>query len=480
MSGYRTDSRPAMFGKKLSYNYYTRSNGVTSATVNKSVDRSVSHRWNSYPDSVYSFRSDRSESKNTLDYMLRNEDFNPFTQHDTGHEFWSTKHYVKNMVMAKKQKFSCLVQTSGSPYEVYYSGPIAITGLITDVGNVSPVGRAFNASIPNIAKPNLVPLGAKFIQAASPSRSSASLAVALTELWRDGLPKIPGLSLKKITSGKHVPHSAGDEYLNVVFGWTPLLSDIRQVLTAIVNARKIINQYASGSDTYIRRQRYAAPDVSTVLTTDPNFGGKLILTPEIVQGNSFGSPGVLDGVSGSSPGITQLHGGYSVRLSLVTKTTVRTWFSGAYRYHLNDGTDIFSRLDAAGQLAGRLLGARVNLLSAWQAMPWSWLADWFADIGTVIANGVAADLDGQVLQYGYLMQETTIESTISTDDQLVVTRLDGSRTNIGNLATTFVNQRKDRIKATPFGFGIDLNSLSAQRWAILGALGMTRGPKSLF
>jgi hypothetical protein len=481
MSGYYTDTRRAMDGKSMTFTYNTTSNGVTTPQKVINVKRSDAHNM-PLKDSVYSFRSNRDDLKESLQYMLSGEEFDPLHQHDTGHEFWSTKHYVKNMALYGKQHFSGgPQQTAGSSYYMDYSGPIGLFYINGPLDNSSPLARKFVAD-QNIAlpTPNLIPYGTKAIRLASPTRSSASLAVALSELLRDGLPAIPGLGLKKMKSFKNLHQNVGGEYLNYIFGWVPLANDVRQILTAIVNARKIINQYTRDSDLVVRR-RYAFPDsVSDDLIVEDDFRGKVWCTPglQLYEASGNASWGVLSQNAASPLSVVFSTSG-KVGLSLATRTTVKTWFSGAYRYHLGNGTDLFSKLDTAGQLAARLLGSRVDPLTMWQAMPWSWLLDWFGNVGDIIANGTAASYDNQLLQYGYLMQSTTVESTISTNAPVAVQQLGGKLTNVGNLTTTFVSQRKDRIRATPYGFGLNPSSFSAQQWAIIGALGMSKAPRTL-
>jgi len=141
---------------------------------------------------------------------------------------------------------------------------------------------------------------------------------------------------------------------------------------------------------------------------------------------------------------------------------------------------VFSRIERTSQIASKWLGARLDANAFWQAMPWSWFIDWLSDIGVLIQNGNAAALDGQVLQWGYLMKHTLITKTFTTDSQMIFRHPERVTRTIGNLSTTFVTERKQRVKATPYGFGINPDSFSAQQWAILGALGLTRGPNKLW
>jgi len=424
-------------------------------------------------DSVYSYRSATYDTQQELQYMLDNERFNPLSSHDTGHEFWNQKYYVKNTSIYGKQNFMINVPGAGSSVDVLYRGPIGLFRVYS-IPNTNPLWAPYSkvAFANAIPKPDLVSLGPKAIHGAAPARSHASLAVALMEL-RDGLPKIPGMALKNTKKVRNTHGSLGDEYLNLVFGWSPAIGDIKSILTAMVNAGKILNQYSRDSDHFVRRHLFFPEEKSTTLYQ--GTGIQLGATPSFPDANSNVSPGVVN-VSGSN-GIKYTDGKGGI--SLVYTETTKTWFSGAYRYHLDNGPDLFSRITRTAQQAGQLLGARLDPASLWQAMPWSWLIDWFTDIGDIIANGTNSTFDGQVLQYGYLMRTTTRTATISTDAPVAARQPSGDFQNVGILTTTFVSQRKDRIRATPFGFGLNPNSFSAQQWAVLGALGMTRTPRSL-
>jgi len=461
-----------MFPRKLSYSYQDETAaGVKS--ISKRVDVDSSEVYNLPKDTVYSYRTDVASTNDELRYMLSNERFNPLNQHDTGHEFWSQKYYVKNAGIYGKQNFSCRVPYAGGYNNLYYAGPILATKFL-NLPVSSPLWSPYQkarSAVP--AASDLIPLGTKAIAASSPTKSAASLAVALLEL-RDGLPTIPGLNLKRTKAVRNVHQSLGGEYLNVVFGWVPGIKDITQILSAMVNASKIINQYQRDSDSYVRRKMFFPEEKTTTLFQD-SVAGYLQVTPRIQSGTSYVSPGML-----SNDGSTGVMYGGNGMVSLAYQETTKKWFSGAFRYHLDSGDDLFSRINHTGQMAAKLLGARLDPASLWQAMPWSWLLDWFVDIGDIITNGTSASFNGQVLQYGYMMCTTTRSATITTDAPVAVKQLSGTVRSVGNLTATFVSQRKERIRATPFGFGLNPNSFTAQQWAILGALGMTRAPRSLW
>jgi hypothetical protein len=78
------------------------------------------------------------------------------------------------------------------------------------------------------------------------------------------------------------------------------------------------------------------------------------------------------------------------------------------------------------------------------------------------------------MRYGYIMQQKSCELTyrLSADGALR-----GSTTQ--PLTLTVKTVGKARRRATPFGFGFDMTALTGRQSAILGALGISRGPRHL-
>jgi len=171
--------------------------------------------------------------------------------YDTGHEFDSNK-----------QDFVCSHPRVSPPrdplYGTVYHGPLLPN--FGDFGLGSPTW-------PVPAGVNTSYYGPKAIQATVPTRSVASLGVALGELKKDGIPALVGAeSMKHRTS---VARNAGSEYLNVEFGWAPLESDIKNALRAVFESGKILSQYQRDSGKWVRR-RHHFPSVSSV-TQETSF-----------------------------------------------------------------------------------------------------------------------------------------------------------------------------------------------------------------
>lgn len=326
---------------------------------------------------------------------------------------------------------------SGGPWFLsrYTQKPTTVT--LNNTWTIGPAWPAFSLDAPDIAKPtwmataSLVPLGTTMISRVLPTNPSAQLATFVGEIITDkGVASLPG----KITRERGLSmKAAGSEYLNVEFGWLPFVSDLQDFARAIKNRNKIISQYDRASDTKIRR-RYVYSDVSTTTAVDTRFADTKL--------------------------ITQLASSGSRSVSSIEKI----WFSGAFRYHVPLGSDFYSKALRYESHANRLLGTRITPEVVWNIAPWSWLGDWFGNTGDVLHNISALGTDGLCMQYGYAMRSKTLEQF----DTVHTGPLRGS-----SMVTTSV--AKQRIHATPYGFGKTPASLSKRQIAVLAALGMSRG-----
>jgi len=364
---------------------------------------------------------------------------------DKGHEFFTEKQSFKTS--------HGLVHMSGKRTDYY--GPL---------GHKNRAAAYENSfyPLPNFSSSDVNFYGAKAISNSIPTKSAASLAQFLGEL-REGLPSMVGLTLLK---GSGRPGSIGSEYLNFQFGLKPLFNDLKKFANAARNSSRIIKQYEHDSGRVVRRSRGlsgARMDTNDETTLESPYGFDNIGIP------SYGIGG------GPSMWVDQFQAdGGRLPLSVQRNYHVkrRVWFSGAFSYYLNNGDDVIDRFDRYEQLANKLLGTRLTLDVLYQLTPWSWLLDWFADVGDVITNASAFASDRLVMRYGYLMVHTTSRAQFSSS----LTDPSGKRISYAN---EFVTDRKQRFRASPYGFGLNPESFSNSQWAILGALGMTKGPRSL-
>ena len=60
-------------------------------------------------------------------------------------------------------------------------------------------------------------------------------------------------------------------------------------------------------------------------------------------------------------------------------------------------------------LAVDLLGLRPTPAVIWNSLPWTWLIDWFTNVGDILDNITASQTERCVAQYLYIMGTTTRE-----------------------------------------------------------------------
>lgn len=309
----------------------------------------------------------------------------------------------------------------------------------------------------NSSDAGLDAFGTTAISRCAPTNQAANLATALLEVYHDGLPKLAGHTLWASRTREALEQSkaVGSEFLNVEFGWLPLVSDIREFVTAVINLDKLVTQFLRDSGKVVRR-RFQFPPVVT--------------TEEVIIWNGdarWTGPGDNTGVFyNNSPSRTK---GY---VSRSRTTTIRRWFSGAFMYHAHPDSFLdlqdHSRLSAARQVLG--IDLRPDTL--WELAPWSWAVDWFSNLGDVIHNLSAAASDSLVMKYGYIMEHSIVHDVYHFYGDPGI--LPGSTITGGLLDVSSTSEMKLRRKATPYGFGFDMSGLTSRQSAILGALGLTR------
>lgn len=373
---------------------------------------------------------------------LRNE--NRQINGDIGNEFYTKK---------KEYTFPHHVRAGyhppGSDHDY-----VAYQGAITNT-----LAVAQDSSLPSHDK--IVLDGTRAVRATVPTTQQAVLSQFLLEL-RERLPHLYGTTLLRSGVGAR---EIGDEYLNSKFGIDPLVSDVKKIGHSILNFNKLIKDFQKKSGTNVHR-RLTLYNISSI--PYPSIRG-------IPSGSS-----IYMSRPNNSELLPQLCG-YSGLCDVDYTQTLRCDFSGAYTYYLDQGHSYLGKIEYWAELADYLLGLKINSSTIWELTPWSWLADWFSNTGTFLSNVDALNQDALVMRYGYVMHTCT---TITSITSFGIQPKDPSYWGPGYyLPSAFTCQvtvsEKRRTRATPYGFGVDLGSLSPQRWAILGALGLTKAPQTL-
>lgn len=309
-------------------------------------------------------------------------------------------------------------------------GQVTMGGLFAYTTGVSPASAGSALDI------NL--FGTSAIAKVLPTNPNSSLSTALGELKKDGLPTLPGQSFRDRADRAR---SAGNEYLNIEFGWLPLVRDLQDFAQTVRNARVLIDQYKRDSDRKIRRRFDPQPTHRKV--TAPTSGGQL---------SNFQ---------------------FTDSCTITREEEIKYWFSGAFKYHVPVGDDVYSRLRRYESFASRLFDTRLTPELLWNLAPWSWAVDWFTNAGDVIHNISRLGSDGLVMQYGYAMRRSIVREEVKAVSQWS----DPYGSHTAKVSTVIGSEWKQRVRAHPYGFGITDTSLSARQLAILAALGLTRGQR---
>lgn len=346
------------------------------------------------------------------------------------------------------------------------SAGCAGSGIYPDISSKPP---AFISSMPSfaVASSGLSGKYATGYKRARPGNPVAGVGQFIAEL-RD-LPKIPlkGIWTVPITQLPRVLLSKlqdfrnlGSEYLNVAFGWKPFVKDLQDMYNLWKSIDKRMAEIIRNNGRYIRRRAEVENDESSTSN---------VWEYNVPYAGCFNPPP-----------------GWPVGKSIVTRravTKTHIWFVGAFRYYIPDvGSSLW---DARARAA--LFGALPTPELLWNVLPWSWLVDWFANIGDIVSNASSNAVDNLTTRYSFIMKHVT--ETLEYTCQCIHSgeHVEGPGPPYWNVSKDWdsneftytsrqVTETKVRLGGgNPFGLDVQLGSLSAYQLSILTALGLSRG-----
>lgn len=389
------------------------------------------------------------------------------TRYDNGHNFNTLRHTYED----PHGPFTWRVPVDSKGTYWIHTGDVSfvITGSAGTFPSISiPSGSqinqdgaiGINRTLPTTPEANLFAILGELRQRlpqfiGAGTANSALSQIETSRRWKEGF--APTVIKRGGASSRNI----GDEYLNVQFGLLPTASDLQSLARGIADfSVETRNLQARAREYKIRRR--------VQLGEEKSFS--------VVSGDSF-IPGIgLFGGQNYKSFFWNGNGTYSTTDNYVS----RKWFSGAYTYHLSEGINFLGKLGKYEQLANELLGTHLSADAVWQLTPWSWVIDWFYDVGSFIQNLSTLAGDNLVLRYGYVMHHTKCVRERRVRGLLPKQTTYGPSTVPKGFAGFATTESKIRTGATPYGFGVDMASLSARRVAILGALGLTKAPKIPF
>lgn len=262
----------------------------------------------------------------------------------------------------------------------------------------------------------------------------------LKDIYRGlkGLGKNPmGLPYELVA--KRGGKQAAQDYLSYQFGWAPFVSDLIKAYELSNKIDRNLREIRANNGKVRRR------------------GGVLVNTSDSViefNGTDYGAfyPVLPTQMYATAP-----------RYVRTKVTSKHIWFKGAFRYWIPDTGSLQWERNTVRKMYGLTFNAEV----AWNLIPWSWLADWFGNIGDNIASFDNGWADNLTAKYAYVMAHDVV-SVHHTCNAVFSTG--------GSLScdTTVEYHSKARVVSSPYGFDVSFDSLNGRRLAILAALGMTR------
>lgn len=362
--------------------------------------------------------------------------------YDTGGPFWSQSFTIGEPTLNVNQPF----WLAGANYS--YKGPL--------FPSVSRFSLASGLTAKNIRSGltesgvtwlDLMAHGATGIARSIPTIPETSIFTILGEI-REGLFSAPGYQTAKLF--KAAPDwaarwqlglkSASTEFLNWIFGIAPFVSDVNGLVLVNTHDYQALRDRLNSDLSHVYRRRRVLKDETT-------------RSQEILNG-TYPDPAPVAYIC--KPGV----------LTIDRVKRQKVWFSGAFS-HSSWSPTVNAKLNELLRTMENY-GALPNAERIWQLVPWSWLVDWFTNMGSILTNISYLGHGGLRLLYGYVMAETTTTVTYTW------TGLFGYPPKPVSTSMTTTEVVKQRWAASPYGFGLEFGDLSWSQKAILAALGITR------
>lgn len=386
---------------------------------------------------------------------------------------------------AKMGKRFCTDEThSGPPYRT--GGPLLIEKVKYDIqrfphfsvaqGPVSFSGylsaTTYTPSSPP-TKSNLAGWGAKGWNLTVPTRPIYQAGVSLAELkdvtrtltsTMNAFRALKGVQLSKVATSvggflsdlKKGSKYVADNYLNLQFGWAPMVQDMEFFLNYQLALSKKLN--------WLRKQN-----------------GKAVRRHIELNKNSW-SQGI--GVFTNRPGTLSpfIDTGFYADSSFPFIMTVdqeyksRIWYSAKYRFWLPKIPKAASKAPLGLKL--KLTGLSLDPSILYKAYKWTWLLDWFTSVGAVLQNLFNMAQFSVVAEYAYVMCDESYTYTAHSECNMnrgtynfATGTFPGKLYLRGSSKTLY--EFKQRVAASPFGFGFTWPGLTPFQISILVSLGIS-------
>jgi len=301
---------------------------------------------------------------------------------------------------------------------------------------------------------------------------SAALSRLIGELLQEGLPKLSGLAIvrSQYATGNGIHSAVAGEYLNYTFGVAPTLQDLKKI-------NGVINKTINGLSKYrknLEEAKYCLHRKTTLLSeksvptakqTDVILGiGRYPAAGWSNESIAYSKFFVKKNLSAPST--------WAVAPGHITDVvTRRVWLECEFEVYVEDLLTFIQHSKNLFGYINKILGGEFTAQTIYDVTPWTWLVGWFSDLSGILGRAEFFATHDVVIRYGYIMHEYKASRLIGSNEPYHF--LNGREywppTKV--VETT----SKSRWRATPYGFGLNVASFGAARWAILAALGYTRG-----
>lgn len=280
---------------------------------------------------------------------------------------------------------------------------------------------------------NMDSLGATAVSRCLPTNPAVDVATAVAEL----------ISERKFFSAPGTNDTLSGEWLNWSLGISPSISFAQDLRETMEKSDELLKQYERDAGRLVRRE-YRYDPIQTTKS-------------EAFSSNSW--YGLIS--RGGNTGYSDVRGNWGTTMNYSSKL----WFNGAFTYALPEKgwRRTLAELDQS-------YGLVPGIDTAWELLPFSFVADYFVNIGDVLTNVNAFATDGLVMPYGYIMNHQKWEFDVAGLMEYYPTGHYSLKSRPVSLKVKI--ERKRRQQANPFGFGLTPGSLTLRQWSILGALGI--------
>lgn len=317
-----------------------------------------------------------------------------------------------------------------------------------DVSGYSPTRSWFvGAGEPGFTDPIFMQgLGTKGWNRHKPGKPTVMTGQFVGELHR--LPLFPGLGtfatvIKDLEKRSLILKAAGSEYLNLTFGWDPFLRDVRDLYRTSRKLNKLLKDLEKDNNKWVSRGGTVQTDsYSSSYTTQGTY-----LYPAVWAEMYY-----------------SIYGTQTVEYNF----TEAAWFQARFKYYIhNVGTWSWKK-----RTASKLFQENLSPSLVYELMPWSWLFDWFSNLGDVISNMSENAAENLVAESAWIMRHR--QWTHKTTQEMKFQSNGGPPAIAVGASVSASSETKERMAASPYGFGLIPTDLSDRQRLILAALGVSR------